>query len=1013
LIAQGKLDLELFTAAPLLGAYVLAVSDTSAVINMTVARFGTPGWTFEIESLVKKAQPVFSSATEAILAASYEIPELRHMKGATVNRNDKTIGLPTGKLASLKQRMIDGVNAPSSPQGGDTGATATVTPAAAPPATQAPTHMSYTRWMRDTTISGRRGATLGALDDAVKDWGNAQDYTQLGNRSQRVRDALGRWQVETGDWEGSPVNRTGAVKELLEEINRPIPSYSPPASHMTHDRWMRDTAAGVLTPRSAELKALDLAVKAYDDSMDDTHEARKADVRDALAQWKLKQGPGDQWRSSARNKLRAVEILDAEVRSSSAPVVLTQQEKDALEAIDTQNRENLARLFKDKRLVPKTTTAIDAVATSLSTFKTLRDSATQLQAVVGAPDTAAVQAVVSELFDGDGPAARAALGSLFHDIVAAASPLGAVMVANDWKGAVQAWQAQKKSRAAGTSFAAGDPTAAFDAMMKILERETVRARQKAAMSTAKFVIDTVLKGTGVGAVATPVVDASKALVDLFVAVHHLAIDSAEAAAANTLIAQGKLDLELFTAAPLLGAYVLAVSDTSAVINMTVARFGAPGWTFEIESLVKKAEPVFASATEAILAASYEIREFTHMKGTTVNRNDKTIGLPTGKIASLKQRVIDWVNAPSSPQGGGTGATASTGTATPTASATGKPAASSTAAPTHMSYTRWMKETTVTGRRGATLRALDEAVKDWGNGQDYAQLVKLRQRVRDALGKWQVEEGDWLGSPVNAKGAVSELLEEINRPSASSPAGGSTTPGSATSGGAKDSLYSADLAVIRSLAARAPEGSGLKLALSTALEASKKVTAYIVVPLSGSAVRRFDERGSVIGYDVRYQAGAQSEWQRVGNLVHELTHVAVGDAFGGDFVNYANAGKRNPPDAVYRRDAAGVYRMTNEEDRQMARMNDAAMTELLRELGNLRDLAARSGLDEEQKRFVVEKIDYGRAHITLEYDTVVNQMIVWCAYWQAPTTTTFYTTLDRLAREAYARRQSRSDLAQGR
>jgi hypothetical protein len=96
------------------------------------------------------------------------------------------------------------------------------------------------------------------------------------------------------------------------------PTTGPPARHMTYERWMKDTTAGILTPRSTELKALDQAVKAYDSATDDTRVARKADVGDALAHWKVKEGPGDRWRSSVRNKLRAVEILDTEVKASSA-----------------------------------------------------------------------------------------------------------------------------------------------------------------------------------------------------------------------------------------------------------------------------------------------------------------------------------------------------------------------------------------------------------------------------------------------------------------------------------------------------------------------------------------------------------------------------------------------------------------------------------------------------------------------------------------------------------------------
>jgi hypothetical protein len=141
---------------------------------------------------------------------------------------------------------------------------------------------------------------------------------------------------------------------------------------------------------------------------------------------------------------------------------------------------------------------------------------------------------------------------------------------------------------------------------------------------------------------------------------------------------------------------------------------------------------------------------------------------------------------------------------------------------------------------------------------------------------------------------------------------------------------------------------------------------------------------------------------------------VSEAFGADFVNYVNAGRRPPPNAVYSRGSDGVvYRMQNEADRQMARLNDGAVDRLVKELARLRELVDGAGLDAAQRKAVVDQITYAQPLPHIEYDTVVNQMIVWCAYWQTPTTTEFYKTLDRLVREAYARRQSRSALAEGR
>jgi hypothetical protein len=341
----------------------------------------------------------------------------------------------------------------------------------------------------------------------------------------------------------------------------------------------------------------------------------------------------------------------------------------------------------------------------------------------------------------------------------------------------------------------------------------------------------------------------------------------------------------------------------------------------------------------------------------------------------------------------------------------------------MTSDEWRKRSAITGRRSATLRDLDAAIKDWDGAADAAERVRLRRRVSEAVGKWKVDAGDWEGSPVNANGAVTDLLKELDRPtpartpsppSGSSSAPGRTPPSSAPSGIDETALHAANLDAVRALAARAPEGSGLKLALTTALEASTKGTKLIAVSAKPHTVRRFDEHGAMVGYDVLYLAQVAREWERIGDLVHELTHVAVSEAFAADFVNYANAGRRPPPNAVYSRGSDGVvYRMQNEADRQMARLNDGAVDRLVKELGRLRELIDGAGLDAAQRKAVVDQITYAQPLPHIEYDTVVNQMIVWCAYWQTPTTSEFYKTLDRLVREAYARRQSRSALAEGR
>jgi len=178
-----------------------------------------------------------------------------------------------------------------------------------------------------------------------------------------------------------------------------------------------------------------------------------------------------------------------------------------------------------------------------------------------------------------------------------------------------------------------------------------------------------------------------------------------------------------------------------------------------------------------------------------------------------------------------------------------------------------------------------------------------------------------------------------------------------------------------------------------------------VPAMAHAARRADDQsGQMTGQDVNYIGKEPITRKRVANLVHELTHTNVQDAFGGDYVNYSDApdAKRGAlPGAV-----VGKGRIQNEGPRQDARRNDAADMAIVARLRRLHGLAQAdkhlppSGLAE-----VLNQLDYGMKSPHLEYDTVVNQMLVWCHFWNVSGESAFLTELQQVATEALAERQA--------
>jgi hypothetical protein len=161
-----------------------------------------------------------------------------------------------------------------------------------------------------------------------------------------------------------------------------------------------------------------------------------------------------------------------------------------------------------------------------------------------------------------------------------------------------------------------------------------------------------------------------------------------------------------------------------------------------------------------------------------------------------------------------------------------------------------------------------------------------------------------------------------------------------------------------------------------------------------------------------QPGGQTE--RLGSLTHELTHVSVSEKF-----------NNTPLFLAFRPGAA--------DDVILALV--AQRTQRLNEIEN--ELDADPRLNEDQKSLVRSKIEYGKNNklgqyaanyfaankidvgqrdyindlatkannAVIEYDTVVNQMLVYMARWQLPLNNALYTKIREVAQEAFDYRRN--------
>lgn len=130
---------------------------------------------------------------------------------------------------------------------------------------------------------------------------------------------------------------------------------------MTYAIWMKDTAV-FGRARSKELRAVDDALKTYENAEKNRTgsilKERNA-IDEALTAWK--QAKGD-WRNNARNKLKAVERLQAELGlvivgagglNSRGELMMDPEEAKARKIVAEAIKKNAAAMFKGRKLTAK------------------------------------------------------------------------------------------------------------------------------------------------------------------------------------------------------------------------------------------------------------------------------------------------------------------------------------------------------------------------------------------------------------------------------------------------------------------------------------------------------------------------------------------------------------------------------------------------------------------------------------------------------------------------------------
>jgi len=457
----------------------------------------------------------------------------------------------------------------------------------------------------------------------------------------------------------------------------------------SHAQWMKETHS-LTRPRSKYLKELDAAIRG----------GSRESIKVALDRWRFEQRKlGKDWRKSVRNQSGAVTRLHRTVNDLDRRR-LKADELEALQFIARAQSMALQRQFAGKQLAFKSSTLVGIANGTGSKWRKFKTGAASVQSggstavsagkeaqqlakgagLLPKASTAAVQAThpgatadtfgsirqkvlqfcrdlcpdvdPNQVFSALGLGSVDAFASELTPFLGAISSGGKALVG--WLGVARKQYEAVKLEKSRYAFAPGDPEAAFDAVIVLLDREIVSASVRAGVKTAAFTGKTLGVFADGGAVTGPAVGLLEILAEIFQTVVEYVRDYKECRDANEMLRVGALNLELFSVSPILGCYFLVVQDHSTIIHFAVGDYGTPEFVFDAERLVAKIGPALAKARQYILVSRLEVPGLSRAKGVVEQSYGVKTGVArvTGAPAAIKDKISDrldsWFEKPERP-----------------------------------------------------------------------------------------------------------------------------------------------------------------------------------------------------------------------------------------------------------------------------------------------------------------------------------------------------------------------------
>ena len=412
-------------------------------------------------------------------------------------------------------------------------------------------------------------------------------------------------------------------------------------------QWLNDTALGVLRPRSAQMKAIDEAIKRYEQAKTQENLWK---IKNALEDWKRGKGPA--WTASDRNRGGAITRLDQQLMTVDPRLFqltgarFTMEELKALAYMASERKKVIARLFEGKEVTFRNSpqgikqAAMDAGETVKRKCEEAESwlKGSGKKSVLSPADKAKqkLEEMAKSFFSVDTLDSLGGLASVIINIiekcgVSVAPVVGHIKDGYDlftgWAKAGAALHEQYSISHCRYAIDTGVPAAAFSGLKACLVEETKKEAASAGIATTSFALKTGLLFADGGAISGPVVGAANALAALSLQLYYLATEYKATRGINEALRAGRLDIRLFNTYPLMGCYMLTSATFSDLIP--IDNFGTPGWMDYVEGLKKRSfDGIYEASNSLIDSSPWEIKGLP-------KRPVKGAGLQMGMFSAAK------------------------------------------------------------------------------------------------------------------------------------------------------------------------------------------------------------------------------------------------------------------------------------------------------------------------------------------------------------------------------------------